>query len=58
MDVKEAVGTAKKYVDDLFANESIANVGLEEVAFDDTKHAWKVTVGFSRTWNQGFTGGR
>ena len=39
MDVKEAVGTAKKYVDDLFANESIANVGLEEVAFDDTKHA-------------------
>ena len=60
MDVKEAVRTAKQYIKDLFINEDegITNVGLEEVVFDDRKHAWKVTIGFSRAWNQGFTGGR
>ena len=58
MDVKEAVRTAKQYIEVLFINEDIANVGLEEVVFDDTKHAWKVTIGFSRVWNRGFTGGR
>ncbi len=60
MDVKEAVRTAKQYIEDLFINEDerITSVGLEEVVFDDTKHAWKVTIGFSRSWNQGFTVGR
>ena len=52
MDVKEAVGTAKSYVADVFADELITNVGLEEVIFDEGMGAWKVTVGFSRRWNQ------
>ena len=35
MDVKEAVRTAKEYLAEIFADEGIANVGLEEVVFND-----------------------
>lgn len=52
MDVKEAVGIAKGYVTDLFADESITHVGLEEVVFDESSGDWKVTIGFSPHWNQ------
>ena len=52
MDVKEAVGTAKTYVADLFADEEIAHVGLEEIVFDELSGDWKVTIGFSRPWSQ------
>ncbi len=52
MDVKEAVGTAKEYVADLFADEAITHVGLEEVVFDEVSGDWKVTIGFSPHWNQ------
>lgn len=51
MDVKEAVKTALQYVTDLFANEQLSNVGLEEVVFDEAANAWDVTVGFSRPWD-------
>ena len=50
MDVKEAVQTAKKYIAELFTEETITDVGLEEVKFDDTSNNWEVTVGFSRPW--------
>ena len=52
MDVKEAVGTAKAYVAELFAGEQITNVGLEEVEFDDMTNGWRITIGFSRPWDQ------
>ena len=52
MDVKEAVGTAKTYVADLFADEGVAYVGLEEIVFDELSGDWKVTIGFSRPWSQ------
>ena len=51
MDVKEAVQTAKKYITELFTDEKITNVGLEEVKFDDTSNNWEVTIGFSRPWD-------
>lgn len=51
LDVKEAVQTAKDYLTDLFADEDITDVGLEEVEFDEFDNAWKVTVGFSRPWD-------
>jgi len=51
MDVKEAVTAAKAYVRDLFSEEGIVNLGLEEVAFDDAAGVWDITVGFSRPWN-------
>ena len=51
MDVKEAVRTAKGYLVDLFEDEQITNVGLEEVVFDETSAVWKITIGFSRAWD-------
>ena len=52
MDVKAAARTAKTYVADLFADEEIENVGLEEVEFDERRDRWIVTVGFSRPWDR------
>ena len=51
MDVKEAVRTAKAYLVDLFEDEQITNVGLEEVLFDEESAVWKITIGFSRSWD-------
>jgi hypothetical protein len=52
MDVKEAARLAKEYVADLFAEEAITNVGLEEVEFDSMSNKWKITVGFTRPWER------
>ena len=52
MDVKEAVGLAKRYVVDLFSDEEITDVGLEEVVFDEPAGDWRVMIGFSRRWNR------
>ena len=49
MDVKAVAQRAKTYVVDLFDDEEISNVGLEEVEFDDSLDKWIVTIGFSRT---------
>ena len=51
MDVKEAVAAAKKYVGELFAQEGLINLGLEEVEFDEQAKEWRVTIGFSRPWD-------
>ena len=53
MDVKEAVGKAKAHVMTLFGDEGIMHLGLEEVEFEDVSDAWKITLGFSRPWDQG-----
>ena len=55
MDVKEAAKLAKDYVADLFAEEGIGNVGLEEIELKPGPNGrfWSVTVGFSRPWDQG-----
>lgn len=53
MQVKEAVALAKQHVRELFAEEQIRNLGLEEVEFDDGSSTWSITVGFSRPWDQG-----
>lgn len=52
MDVKEAVKTAKQHVAELFHEEGIYFVGLEEVKFDTDSHEWLVTVGFERRWDR------
>ena len=52
MEVKEAVRLAKEYVADLFEDEQIENVGLEEVVFDEALDSWRVTIGFSRPWDR------
>jgi hypothetical protein len=52
MEVKEAARMAKEYIADLFADEEIADIGLEEIEFDHESNLWVVTVGFSlpRKW--------
>jgi hypothetical protein len=52
MDVKQVVNMAKDYVMDLFANEGIFDLGLEEVEFDESAKSWNVTIGFSRPWDK------
>lgn len=52
MEVREAAQKAKQYVSYLYEGEKIANVGLEEVEFDELSNAWEITVGFSRPWER------
>ncbi len=51
MDVKEAVRIALEYVQELFVEEQISHLGLEEVEYNVTMDDWQVTVGFSRPWD-------
>lgn len=48
MEPKEAISFAKQSFNDLFAEEPIAHLGLEEIEFDDTRDLWRVTLGFVR----------
>ncbi|HEY0075966.1 MAG TPA: hypothetical protein VGB77_17835 [Abditibacteriaceae bacterium] len=52
MNVKEAVAAAKNYIQDVFADEQISDVGLEEVEFEDVTDFWHITIGFSRPWHK------
>lgn len=51
LDVKQAVGLAKDYVNTLFADEGLINLGLEEVEYDGVRKQWHITLGFSRSWD-------
>ncbi len=51
MNVSDAVQVAISDTKKLFESESLSNVGLEEVAFDDLSGEWIITVGFSRPWD-------
>ena len=48
MDVKQAAQTARKYVADVFADDGISYIALEEVAFDAGSDVWKITLSFLR----------
>jgi hypothetical protein len=52
MNVKAAVDHAKNQIQTLFGDEGIRNLGLEEVIHDDTNGVWRVTIGFSRPWDE------
>lgn len=52
MNVKEAVALAKSHILELFADEVLTNLGLEEVEFDRNEGEWVVTIGFSRPWDE------
>ena len=51
MDVKQAVAVAKLHIIDLFEEEEIVNMGLEEVELDE-EGIWRITIGFSRGWDR------
>ena len=48
MDAKEAVSVAKLFVGELFADEDISDVLLEEIIFDELPEEWRITIGFDR----------
>ncbi len=52
MNVTLAVQIAKKHILDLFEEEKLTNLGLEEVEFDNATKEWVVTAGFSRPWDE------
>lgn len=51
MKVKEIATYAIDHINDLFGEEKISNLGLEEVEFNSDTGEWEVTVGFSRPWD-------
>jgi len=51
MDAKTAVELAKIYIQDLFADEQITDLGLDETEYDQASKTWIITIGFSRPWN-------
>lgn len=57
MDAREAVSYAKRYVSELFAEENIGEVALEEIDYDYEEDEWKVTIGFTRPWASPKTSG-
>lgn len=53
MDAKEAITRAKTYFADIFGDEGITNLGLEEVRREEQDSNWLITLGFSRMWDAG-----
>jgi hypothetical protein len=51
MDVKMAIAEAKKYLHEVYADEQVTNLGLEEVEHDPASGTWAITLSFSRPWN-------
>ncbi len=50
-DLKTIVQQAKSTVLELFTDEGISNVGLEELEVSDDGTVYQVTIGFSRPWD-------
>ena len=48
MDAKEAIREAKGLVEELYADEDIAEIRLEELEFEDSTDSWLVTLGLLR----------
>lgn len=46
------VALAKQHIRDLFAGEGIRDLGLEEVEYDNDERMWRVTIVFSRPWDE------
>jgi hypothetical protein len=51
MDAREAIATAKRYVSEVYADEHVTNLGLEEIEHIPADGTWIITLGFSRPWN-------
>lgn len=46
IDIKNAVDAARDEAAELFANEPLVNLALEEIEFDEEKQHWLVTLGY------------
>lgn len=51
MGAKDAVRAAKEHIADLFQDEGVMDVGLEELVYrDGDLGVWEITIGFRRVW--------
>lgn len=50
MDVKQVIASAKRHALDVFDEEQISNLGVEEV--DREGDLWRITLGLSRPWDR------
>ena len=50
MEVQAAIQKAKEHVAEMYQEEPISQVGLEEVEFEQAKNVWLITIGFVRDW--------
>ena len=48
MDVKDSARPAKRYIAELFEDENITDIRLEEVELGDPPAVWRITVSFLR----------
>ena len=46
LDVKGAVATALAYLKDLYSDEQLENIRLEEVWLSDDEKYWYITIGY------------
>ena len=51
MKIGAVVKRAKEALLEIMNEEGVTNLGLEEITFDDTTHAWRTILGFSRPWD-------
>lgn len=52
IDVKEAVKIAQDYIGELYSDEEIRDLTLEEVEISQDDKFWIVTIGFTRPMSQ------
>ena len=50
MDLKEAIATAKQYIAEIYHDENVSDIELEEIEHEEGMNRWRVTVAFSRPW--------
>ena len=53
MKIREAVRCAKARVADLFEDEGITAIALEEIECQPDEGVWTLTIGFFRPWHKG-----
>ena len=51
MDVNQAIASAQAYSAEVYADEAITNLGLEETEYNSTLDQWLITLVFARPWN-------
>ena len=51
MDVKEAIEAAKTYISEIYADEPLTNLSVDEVEHPTSAANWRITLAFSRLWN-------
>ena len=52
MEAKEATAAARDYIIDLFSDEEVMHIGLEEVVYHRASGEWRITYGFVRVWDK------